>query len=109
MTFAWGRVDDLSAPRGVVPDRREAIDAAIAFVEGMSVWSRGEGARLSLRTALASLDASEAAFEAGGDGAAGGWGVSRAAIEVALAAWRDLVEAPLAPCYVDDGGSEAGG
>jgi hypothetical protein len=103
-------MDDLSAPRSVVPNRTETIGAAIALVDGVPRWVEGEIARTSLAYALALLQARELSFEADDPSAAdGGWGPARKAAEVAYAAWRDLGDQPDDPCYVDDGGSAVGG
>ena len=65
LSFAWGYMDDLAAPRSVFPDRRTDIDQAVPLVDGMPRWKPGEVARTSLAYALALYEAAEVAHDAG--------------------------------------------
>lgn len=100
MSLVWGRIDDLLAPRDVVPDRRELIDGALALLARTPDWGPGDEARRRLADALAALDIAERAHEAA-DRAAEASALDEAAplIEAASQAYRDLGSSPAAPCY----------
>lgn len=100
MSLAWGHIDDLLAPRDVVPNRRELIVGAIALVERTPDWGPGDEARRSLADALAALDDAERAYQAA-DPAAEARALDDAGplIEAALQAYEDLASRPSAPCY----------
>lgn len=109
MSLAWGHVDDLLAPRDVVPNRRDLIDGATALVRRTPAWGPGDDARRNLADALGALDDAERAYESA-DPVAEAQALDDAAllIEVALQAYQDLARGPSAPCYTDAGGGAGG-
>lgn len=109
MSLAWGHMDDLTAPRDVVPNRRELIDGAFDLVERTPDWGPGDDARASLTDALAALDRAERAYEASDPGAEErALVVAAPLIDVASRAYQSLGASPSAPCFVGEGAGASG-